>query len=48
MIVWGGTDLFLEKIVVKQSSWILFSFGIGVLFCLFGIFEKREFFYFQF
>ncbi|EMG12961.1 membrane-bound O-acyltransferase family MBOAT domain protein, partial [Leptospira interrogans serovar Grippotyphosa str. LT2186] len=48
MIVWGGTDLFLEKIVATRYSWILFSFGIGILFCLFGVFEKKEFFYFQF
>ncbi|EMM98741.1 membrane-bound O-acyltransferase family MBOAT [Leptospira noguchii str. 1993005606] len=48
MIVSGGTDLFFDKIVEKQSNLILFSFGIGILFCLFGVFEKKEFFYFQF
>ncbi|EMJ93863.1 MBOAT family O-acyltransferase [Leptospira alstonii] len=48
MILSGGTDTFLEKIVLRQSRWISFSFGIWILFCLFGVFEKKEFFYFQF
>ncbi|MDV6235792.1 MBOAT family O-acyltransferase [Leptospira ellisii] len=48
MIVSGGTDPFLEKVVSKQTRWIPLSFGIGILFCLFSVFEKKEFFYFQF
>lgn len=48
MIIWGGTDPFLEKIVSSPLRWGSLSFGIGILFCLFGLFEKREFFYFQF
>ncbi|MBE8363998.1 MBOAT family O-acyltransferase [Leptospira borgpetersenii] len=48
MIVSGGTDSFLEKIVSSPLRWGSLSFGIGILFCLFGVFEKKEFFYFQF
>ncbi|EMY76289.1 membrane-bound O-acyltransferase family MBOAT [Leptospira weilii serovar Ranarum str. ICFT] len=48
MILSGGTDLFLEKIVSKPLRYVSLSFGVGILFCLFGVFEKKEFFYFQF
>ncbi|RHX85819.1 MBOAT family O-acyltransferase [Leptospira stimsonii] len=48
MILSGGTDSFLEKIETKPLRWIPLSFGVVVLFFLFGVFEKKEFFYFQF
>ncbi|AOP34781.1 acyltransferase [Leptospira tipperaryensis] len=48
MVFSGGTDSFLEKIVTRPTRWIPLSFGVAVLFCLFGVFEKKEFFYFQF
>ncbi|XDD51284.1 MBOAT family protein [Leptospira sp. WS92.C1] len=48
MIFSGGTDAFLKGIVWKPYQWIPMSLGIGILFFLFGVFEKKEFFYFQF
>ncbi|TGN02387.1 MBOAT family O-acyltransferase [Leptospira yasudae] len=48
MIFAGGTDSFLDRIVNRPIRWIPLSFGIAVLFFLFGVFEKKEFFYFQF
>ncbi|EKT84910.1 MBOAT family O-acyltransferase [Leptospira santarosai] len=48
MIVSGGTDSFLGKIVTRPLRLVSLSFWIGILFCLFGVFEKKEFFYFQF
>ncbi|TGM61839.1 MBOAT family O-acyltransferase [Leptospira adleri] len=48
MILSGGTDSFLDRIVTRPFRWIPISFGIVVLFCLFGVYEKKEFFYFQF
>ncbi|MBM9500747.1 MBOAT family protein [Leptospira sp. 201903071] len=48
MILSGGTDSFLEKIANKPLRWVPLSLGVAVLFSLFGIFEKKEFFYFQF
>lgn len=48
MILSSGTDSFLERIVSRPHRWIPLSFGVAVLFFLFGVFEKKEFFYFQF
>lgn len=48
MIVSGGTDSFLGKIVTRPLRLVSLSFWIGILFCLFGVFEKKNSFIFNF
>ncbi|EMG23847.1 hypothetical protein LEP1GSC150_0158, partial [Leptospira interrogans serovar Copenhageni str. LT2050] len=48
MIVWGGTDLFLEKIVATRYSWILFLLGLVFYFASLEFLKKKSSFTFSF